>query len=138
MSELPDWPVPTLREEANRIVVWAYRNGPIENLHAGMYSHGRAFPGFKRLYAGEVTRLCSQVAEKIAFHLAGRERLGEHYLRFATRVMGSSAHGWSVTDETAPVEYLGLPGAGPLDARLRWLAGRDPLAYGYGQEYAAD
>ena len=28
----------TLRDEANAIVAWAFRNGPIENLHAGKYS----------------------------------------------------------------------------------------------------
>jgi hypothetical protein len=129
------WPVPTLREEANRVVVWAYRNGPIEDLHAGMYSHGTEIPGFKRLYADEIKRLGSRVARKLEFHLAAREQLGEDYLRFALTPMAmGSAHGWSVTGETAPVEYLGLPGAGPLDARLRWLAAREPLAYGRAEQ----
>lgn len=131
----PDWPMPTPREEANQVVIWAYRNGPVENLHAGRYSHGTEIPGFKRLYAGELAHLCSRTAEKLAFHLAAREQLGEDYLRFALRAMAmGSAHGWSVTDETAPVEYLGLPGAGPLDARLRWLAAREPFAYGRAEQ----
>jgi hypothetical protein len=28
----------TLRDEANAIVAWAFRNGPLENLHAGKHS----------------------------------------------------------------------------------------------------
>lgn len=135
----PDWALPTPREEANRVVVWAYRNGPIEHLHAGIYSQGMEMPGFKRLYADEILRLSSQIAEKLAFHLAAREQLGEDYLRFALRAMSNnSAHGWSLIEETAPIVYLGLPSVGPLDARLRWLAARDPLAYSYDRERAAD
>lgn len=28
----------TIRDEANALVAWAFRNGPIENLHAGKNS----------------------------------------------------------------------------------------------------
>jgi len=28
----------TIRDEANALISWAFRNGPIENLHAGRYS----------------------------------------------------------------------------------------------------
>ncbi|MCE9555409.1 MAG: hypothetical protein K8T91_18825 [Planctomycetes bacterium] len=48
MADTPDFPQEyeekffpggfTLRDEANAIVAWAFRNGPLEDLHAGRYS----------------------------------------------------------------------------------------------------
>lgn len=45
MTDRPDDPFApyfpadfTIRDEANALVAWAFRNGPLENLHAGKYS----------------------------------------------------------------------------------------------------
>src|SRR5690349_9313019 len=38
------------------VLGWCYRNGPIEDLHAGTWSFGQEVPGFLRFYASEVER----------------------------------------------------------------------------------
>lgn len=116
----------SVRGEANLIVSHAYRNGPIEDLHAGRWNRGTQIPGFQRLYAAEVNRVSRTTVEKLALllHLQGQAVSALPWL-----AVPFSPRGWSETDETATVEYPGIPGAGPLGARLRTLAARCPLVY---------
>jgi hypothetical protein len=117
-----------LRQEANWTVLTCYRNGPIEDAHAGMWSHGREVPGFLRLDAGEVGRLERHVSEQLALYLLTREALSTDAVRIAAALWGP--RGWSLTAETSAIAFLGMPGAGPLDVRLRELAGRYPHHFG--------
>lgn len=98
----------TVREEANHVVLWAYRNGPVENLHAGSFSFGSVIPGFKRLYADEITRVGANIAKRLRFHLGARERFGTDYLRVGVRAFAfGGLTGWSLTEEISSVKYLG-------------------------------
>ncbi len=117
-----------LRAEANWIVLTTYRNGGIEALHAGMWSHGTEIPGFGRLHEGEIDGICKQTVEQLAMALEARARLGADFRRLCSVGLPSN---WSETEETSPVEYAGLPSAGPLGPRLRWLAEKYPTVYDY-------
>lgn len=113
-----------MRLEANAAVLACYRNGPIEDLHAGMWSHGREVPGFLRLHAREVARLERDVARKVALHLLQRDGLTPEASRIAAAIGGP--RDWSLTQETSTVAFLGVPGGGSLEVRLRDLASRYP------------
>ena len=116
----------SLRKEANWAVDYAYRNGPIESLHAGDWNHGTEIPGFVRLYAAETDEVAWTASERLARHLAVRgHRDGGSLLFAAAKIAGPVD--WSLDLETAPVEYFGLPGPPSLDARLKWLANRSPI-----------
>ena len=120
----------TPREEANHLVVWSYRNGPIEDVHGGKWSVGSELPGFKRLYATDVVRVARFARRRLAWHLAARDQLDPTLRSIVLRAKAfGSADGWSVSNETTAVRFPGLPGLGPLDTRLRWLAERWPAAY---------
>jgi hypothetical protein len=121
-------PPARLRTEANAAVLLCYRNGPIEALHAGMWSQGREVPGFLRLYTRDVERLERDVSEKIAHHMIRREVLSPEVSRIAAAI--GRPRGWSLTEETSADAFLGKPGAGPLEVRLGDLAGRYPRHFG--------
>ena len=108
MAGVPQPAPMTPREEANRAVVFAYRNGPIEGYHGGTYSHGSELPGFKRLYADEVRRLGAHATGQLDTYFEARDELSAGQLALFMKGLAST-HGWSVTDETSPVEYPGLP-----------------------------
>lgn len=118
----------SIRHEANYAVAQAYRNGPIEDLHAGTWSLGREVPGYVRLYAGDVRRICSAATKALGGIMIARE-----HPKVATTMAQVSAlagpQNWSLTDETSAVRFHGMPGAGPLDDRLRMLAEHNPVAY---------
>lgn len=121
----------TTREEANHVVVWAYRNGPIEDVHAGTWSFASEVPGFKRLYAEDVACVSRFAIPRLARYLAVRDRLDPMLCDMLLRAWTfGSATGWTVDEETSSVRFPGLPQLGPLDGRLRWLANRWPGAYG--------
>jgi hypothetical protein len=119
----------SLRLAANWAVNDAYRNGPVESLHAGHWSHGSEVPGFVRLYAAEIDEIAGTSSWRLAVHIAARRHPGGlPLLQVAARVAAPSI--WSLALDTAPVEYLGLAGAGSLEARLRWLSTRSPIFAG--------
>jgi hypothetical protein len=126
LAELPFAPddASLVRQEANWAVLWCYRNGPIEDLHAGTWSHGSEVPGFVRLYAAELDRLCAETAAQLGVYLAMRDVLAKDARRLIAAV-GAPRHR-TLADRTAHVAYFGMPGAGPLESRLRYLAQRYP------------
>jgi hypothetical protein len=135
IPELPVHDTYGLRDEANRIVVRAYRSGEIENLHAGAGSIATAIPGFVRFYAEDVRRVGQDASGEIAFHLGVRDRAERALLRIlrvstAAPLMSIGAGRWSLTEETSPVAYHGLPATPSLHARIQWLARRYPEAFG--------
>jgi hypothetical protein len=123
--------IATVRQEANYAVNHAYRCGFIEDLYTGTWSRGTEVPGFLRFYTQDVIRICRETARNLSLHLAARELDASQVFRrvLLNPFLFSYPSGWSEAEETASVEYSGLPGAGPLEPRLRWLAQRYPVVY---------
>jgi hypothetical protein len=113
-----------------------------------MLSHGSEVPGFLRLYAGDVERIGREGASRFALYLDNvvsvRPDLVDDILRTygdktlmtregvlnALAFPASYPTNWSLTDETAPIRYLGVPDARDMASRLRALAKRYPTVYG--------
>ena len=55
----------TLRDEANALTAYAFRNGFIEDLHAGKDSPLLRKPGYSRISDGEMRRLMIESSEKL-------------------------------------------------------------------------
>ena len=73
----------SIREEANAITVWAFRNGFIEKLHAGKYSELLENPELSRITDAEMKRLNIEVSTKIAEILTMR---GANPAEYAKRI----------------------------------------------------
>ena len=71
----------TVREEANAITVWAFRNGFIEKLHAGKHSEFLETPGLSRITDAEMKRLNIEISTHIAEILKLRDNDPEEYAR---------------------------------------------------------
>lgn len=56
----------TLRDEANAIVALAFRNGPIEDLHAGQWSELLSNPELSRITDDEMKMLMIDACEHVA------------------------------------------------------------------------
>ncbi|MFL5242709.1 MAG: hypothetical protein ACJ8FY_11430 [Gemmataceae bacterium] len=75
MKELPEIPPElldqrfpggfTLRDEANAIVAWALRNGPLEDLHAGKHSKLIEDDSLSRITDNEMKELIIHASERI-------------------------------------------------------------------------
>lgn len=55
----------TLRDEANAIVAWAFRNGPLEDLHAGKHSRLLEDSSMSRIIDAEMKELMLWACEKV-------------------------------------------------------------------------
>jgi hypothetical protein len=83
----------TIREEANAITVWAFRNNEfLETLHAGKYSELLEQPGLSRITDPEMKRLNIEISTKVAEILTLRdtdtadyERHIEFFLRYCDK-----------------------------------------------------
>jgi hypothetical protein len=71
----------TIREEANAITVWAFRNGFIEKLHAGKHSELLETPGLSRITDAEMKRLNIDISSKIAEILTMRDTNPAEYAK---------------------------------------------------------
>jgi hypothetical protein len=56
----------TIRDEANALVAWAFRNGPLENLHAGKYSPLLDDPSVSRITDDEMKELMINACRQLA------------------------------------------------------------------------
>lgn len=72
----------TVRDEANALTAYAFRNGPLENLHAGERSPLLDEPGLSRVTDTEMKELMINASETLARALALRESDPEKYRRF--------------------------------------------------------
>jgi len=63
----------TIRDEANTLTALAFRNGFIEELHAGKWSPLLDDPGNSRITDGEMRRLMIEASEKLARMLRLKE-----------------------------------------------------------------
>jgi hypothetical protein len=80
------FPVPpddfTLRDEANALTAHAFRNGFLEDLHAGKHSPLLDQPGYSRITDDEMKRLMIEASEKLARMLALKQQDPAEYDRF--------------------------------------------------------
>ena len=72
----------TFRDEANALTAYAFRNGPIENLHAGEVSKLTDDASVSRITQAEMKELMIDASKKLAALLALRESKPESYKGF--------------------------------------------------------
>lgn len=72
----------TIRDEANALTAYAFRNGPLENLHAGARSHLLDDPGLSRVTDAEMKELMINASTTLSKALAVRDSDPERYRRF--------------------------------------------------------
>ncbi len=120
----------SVRDEANRTVLWCYRNGKIEDVHAGKMSLGTEIPGMRRLYSADIARVCRETMYRLEHHLTARDRCDRRtYTAFLFAQTWGSDSGWSETEETAPVRFCGEGYDKSLLERPNRLAQRFPELY---------
>lgn len=74
----------TIREEANALTCCAFRNGYIEELHAGKHSELLETPGLSRITDAEMKKLMITASSKLAELLAMKETNPDEYWRQMT------------------------------------------------------
>jgi hypothetical protein len=72
----------TIRDEANALTAYAFRNGPLEDLHAGKSSPLTDDPSLSRVTQSEMKELMIDASEKLAEMLKKRDAEPEAYQRF--------------------------------------------------------
>ena len=71
----------TIREEANALTCCAFRNGYLEELHAGKHSELLETPGLSRITDDEMKKLMITASSKLAELLAMKETNPDEYWR---------------------------------------------------------
>jgi hypothetical protein len=71
----------TLRDEANALTAHAFRNGFLEDLHAGKHSPILDEPGYSRITDDEMKRLMIEASEKLARMMALKQQNPAEYDR---------------------------------------------------------
>ncbi len=84
----------TLRDEANAIVACAFRNGPLENLHAGKYSELLENEDLSRITDAEMKVLMIAACEKVAELLQLKETDFDRYVAFITKFHRTYCKRW--------------------------------------------
>ena len=69
----------SIRDEANAIVAMAFRNGPLEGLHAGKRSKLLQDDSLSRITQAEMKELMLYASEHVAAFLLQKERAPERY-----------------------------------------------------------
>lgn len=69
----------SLRDEANALVAWAFRNRPLEDLHAGKYSPLLEDPTLSRITDAEMKELMVSACRQLANLLELRETSPAEY-----------------------------------------------------------
>ncbi len=72
----------TLRDEANALTAYAFRNGPLEDLHAGKSSPLLTDDSLSRITDAEMKALMINASETLACALALRETDPDKYRQF--------------------------------------------------------
>ena len=84
----------TLRDEANALTAFAFRNGFIEELHAGKASPLLREPGFSRITDEEMRRLMIEASEKLSKMLQLKSSEPEKYDAFIRDYHDRYCRGW--------------------------------------------
>jgi hypothetical protein len=71
----------TIRDEANALVAWAFRNGPLEDLHAGNHSPLLDDPSLSRITDAEMKELMLNACRQLATLLEMKESDPAEYQR---------------------------------------------------------
>jgi hypothetical protein len=72
----------TIRDEANALTAFAFRNGQLENLHAGRPSPLTSDPGLSRITDEEMKRLMIEASQKLERILKLRDSDPASYQNF--------------------------------------------------------
>jgi hypothetical protein len=84
----------TMREEANAITCFAFRNGFIEDLHAGKHSELLENPELSRITNAEMKKLMIQASGKVAELLKMKETDPGEYWRLIDRYTETYCKQW--------------------------------------------
>ena len=84
----------TQRDEANALTAIAFRNGPLENLHAGEYSPLLEDPGLSRITDGEMREIMISAANKLCEMLALRDIDPDAYRRSVQQIAWMYCRHW--------------------------------------------
>ena len=84
----------TLRDEANAIVAYAFRNGPIEDLHAGKYSELLEKKELSRITDPEMKELMIFACDKVEELLRLRETDPKEYAAFILSCNFRNCRSW--------------------------------------------
>ncbi|MEQ1589205.1 MAG: hypothetical protein ABL902_02490 [Gallionella sp.] len=82
------------RDEANALTAYAFRNGMLEDLHAGETSTLLDNPKLSRITNEEMKRLMIEASEKIVLLLTLRETDPEKYMQFVQAHGILYCNGW--------------------------------------------
>ena len=85
----------TIRDEANALVASAFRNGPLEDLHAGKYSPLVEDPKLSRITNDEMKTLMISACEQLAKQLTLKEKDPEEYIRKMRSYNLMYCRGWN-------------------------------------------
>ena len=85
----------TLREEANAIVAHVFRNGYLEDLHAGIVEEKLLDPKNSRITDDEMKKLMLECCEKMANLLRLREENPSEYKSFLSRTGRAYCKRWA-------------------------------------------
>jgi len=84
-----------LRDEANALTAYAFRNGFIEDLHAGKDSPLLHEPGYSRISDDEMRRLMIESSEKLAQMLRLKQSNPAEYEAFVRSYHRMYCRGWN-------------------------------------------
>jgi hypothetical protein len=87
----------TVPDEANALTAFAFRNGSLENLHAGKASALTSDPSLSRITDTEMKQLMIEASEKLAKMLNLREEDPEKYQCFIQSYALSYCRLWNRT-----------------------------------------
>lgn len=84
----------TIREEANALTCCAFRNGYLEDLHAGKYSELLEQPRLSRITDTEMKKLMIGASSKLAELLEMKEKDPEHYQKLLNHFLETFCLNW--------------------------------------------
>jgi hypothetical protein len=88
----------TVREEANALTCYAFRNGPLEDLHAGKHSPLLEDPSLSRITDEEMKRLMINASATLAMALVLKESDPAKYWQLIDRYCDTYTRNWVKDD----------------------------------------
>ena len=124
----------TLRDEANAIVAMAFRNGPIEDLHAGKLSDLLSNPDLSRITDDEMKTLMINACEQVAKLLELKDTEGDQLFARVisvgkSRVKLDFNHPLAGKELSFKVTILGLRAATPEELEHGHVHGSEGHAH---------
>jgi hypothetical protein len=85
----------TVRDEANALTAYAFRNGFLEDLHAGKSSRLLDQPGYSRISDTEMKRLMIEASDKLGRMLALKKQSPAEYDQFIRKYNKTYCRTWN-------------------------------------------